>query len=83
MSPRLRKFCLSAGAIFRVPQAEGNWGYSRYLRVAALGDSMCLWVKGLVVLVADETQAPFRLGSRFLKADGFWGLLPWNLKPSG
>ena len=83
MSPRLRKFCLSVGAIFRVPQAEGNWGYSRYLRVAELGDSMFLWVKGLVVLVADETQAPFRLRPRFLKADGFWGLLPWNLKPSG
>ena len=25
-SPSLRKFGLSAGAIFRVPQAERNWG---------------------------------------------------------
>ena len=74
---------LSAGAIFRVPQVEGNWGYSRYLRVAALGDSVFLWVKGLVVPEADETQASFRLGVRFLKIDGIWGLPPWNLKPSG
>ena len=58
------------GAIFTVPQAEWNWGYSRYLRVAALGDSVFLWVKGLVVPKADETQAPFRLGPKLLKADG-------------
>ena len=82
-SPRLRKFGPSAGAIFRVPQADGTWGYSRYLRVAALGDSVFLRVKGLVVPEADETQASFRLGLRFLKADGIWGLPPWNLKPSG
>ena len=82
-SLRLRKFGLSAGAIFRVPQAEGNWGYSRYLRVAALGDLVFLGVKGLVVPEADETQASFRLGLGFLKADGISGLPPWNLKPSG
>ena len=45
-SLRLRKFGLSAGAIFRVPQAEGS---SRYLGIAAPGDSVFLWVKGLVV----------------------------------
>ena len=33
---------VSAGAVFRVPQAEGNWGSSRYLGVAALGDSVFL-----------------------------------------
>ena len=44
---------------------------------------MFLRVKGLVVAEADETQASFRLGLRFLKADGIWGLPPWNLKPSG
>ena len=71
------------GAIFRVPQAEGNWGYSRYLRVAVLENSVFLRVKGLAVAEADETQASFRLGLRFLKADGIWGLPPWNLKPSG
>jgi len=41
-SLRIRKFGLSAGAVFRVPQAEGNWGSSRYLGVAALGDSVFL-----------------------------------------
>ena len=82
-SLRLRKFGLSAGAIFRVPQAEGNWGYSRYLKIAALGDSVFLRLKGLVVPEADETQASFRLGLGFLKADGISGLPPWNLKPSG
>ena len=64
-------------------QAEGNWGYSRYLRVTALGDLVFLGVKGLVVPEADEMQAPFKLGPRFFKADGIWGLSPWNLKPSG
>ena len=48
-SLRLRKFGLSAGAIFRVPQAEGNCGSSRYLGIAAPGDLVFLWVKGLVV----------------------------------
>ena len=66
-----------------MPQAEGNRGYSRYLRVAALGDSVFLPVKGLVVPEADGTQASFRLGLRFLNADGIWGLSPWNLKLSG
>ena len=64
-------------------QAEGNWGYSRYLRVTALGDLVFLGVKGLVVPEADEMRAPFKLGPRFFKADGIWGLSPWNLKPSG
>ena len=63
-------------------QAEGNWGYSRYLRVTALGDLVFLGVKGLVVPEADEMRAPFKLGPRFFKADGIWGLSPWNLKPS-
>ena len=67
----------------RVPQPEGNWCYSRYLRVTALGDLVLLGVKGLVVPEADETQASFRLGLGFLKADGISGLPPWNLKPSG
>ena len=71
------------GVIFRVTQAEGNWGYSMYLRVTAPGNSVFLWVKGLVVPEADETLASFRLGLRFLKADGIWGLSPWNLKSSG
>ena len=75
---RLRKFGLSAGAILRMLQAEGNWGYSRYLRVAALGDSVFLPVKGLVVPEADKLQALFWLGPRFPKADGIWGLSPWN-----
>ena len=57
-----------------MPQAEGNWGYSRYLRVTAPGDAVFLPVKGLVVPEADETQASFRLGLRFLKADGIWVL---------
>ena len=35
-------------------QAEGNWGYSRYLWVTALGDLVFLGVKGLVVPEADE-----------------------------
>ena len=64
-------------------QAEGNWGYSRYLRVTALGDLVFLGVKGLVVPEADEMRAPFKLGPRFFKADGIWGLSSWNLKPSG
>ena len=64
-------------------QAEGNWGYSRYLRVTALGDLVFLGVKGLVVPEADEMQAPFKLGPRFFKADGIWGLSPRNMKPSG
>ena len=67
----------------RVPQPEGNWRYSRYLRVTALGDLVLLGVKGLVVPEAEETRAPFRLRPRFFKADGIWGLSPWNLKPSG
>ena len=62
----------------RMPQAEGNWGYSRYLRVASLGGSVFLSVKGLVVPEADELQALFWLGPRFPKADGIWGLSPWN-----
>ena len=57
-SLRLRKFGLSAGAIFRVPQAEGNWGSSRYLGVAALGDSVFLWVKGLVVPKLTRRELP-------------------------
>ena len=64
-------------------QAEGNWGYSRYLRVTALGDLVFLGVKGLVVPEADEMRAPFKLGPRFFKAHGIWSLSPWNLKPSG
>ena len=35
-------------------QPEGNWGYSRYLRVTALGELVFLGVKGLVVPEADE-----------------------------
>ena len=62
----------------RVPQADGNWGYSRYLRVAALGYSVFLPVKGLGVPEDDKLQALLRLGPRFLKADGIWGLSPWN-----
>ena len=76
-SLRLRKFGLSAGAIFRVPQAEGS---SRYLGIAAPGDSVFLWVKGLVVPEADEMRAPFRLGRGFLKAVGIWSLPAWNLQ---
>ena len=59
-------------------QAEGNWGYSRYLRFAALGDLVFLPTKGLVVPEADKKRAPFRLGPRFFKADGIWGLSPLN-----
>ena len=57
-SLRLRKFGLSAGAVLRVPQAEGNWGSSRYLGVAALGDSVFLWVKGLVVPKLTRRELP-------------------------
>ena len=32
-----------------MPQAEGNCGSSRYLGIAAPGDLVFLWVKGLVV----------------------------------
>lgn len=46
---RLGAFGLSAGAIFRVPQTEANWGYFRYLGISALGHFLFLWVKGLVV----------------------------------
>ena len=35
-------------------QPEGNWDYSRYLRVTAPGDLGFLGVKGLVVPEADE-----------------------------
>ena len=63
-------------------QPEGNRDYSRYLRVTAPGDLVFLGVKGLVVPEADEMRAPFKLGPRFFKADGIWGLSPWNLKPS-
>ena len=49
----------------------------------ALGDLVFLGVKGLVVPEADEMRAPFKLGPRFFKADGIWGLSSWNLKPSG
>ena len=75
-SLRLGKFGLSAGAILGVPQAEGNWGYFRYLGISALGQFLFLWVKELVVTEADETRAPFRLGPGLLKADGIWGLQP-------
>ena len=53
------------GAVLRVPLAEGNWGSSRYLGIAALGDLVFLWVKGLVVpkltrreLPSGRTQVP-------------------------
>ena len=69
----LGKFGLSAGAIFRMPQAEGNWDSSRYLGVSALRDSVFLRVKRLVALEADKTQVPFRLEPGFLKTDGIWG----------
>ena len=75
-SLRLGKFGLSEGAILRVPQAEGNWGYFRFLGISALGQFLFLWVKELVVTEADEMQAPFRLGPGLLKADGIWGLQP-------
>ena len=79
-SLRLRKFGLSAGAVLRVPQAEGNWGYFRYLGISALGHFLFLWVKGFVVPEADETRVPFSLGPGFLKAVGIWGLPAWNLR---
>ena len=53
------------------------------MRVTALGDLVLLWLKGLVIPEADETQAPFKLGLRLLKVDRVSGLPPWNLKPSG
>ena len=77
---RLGAFGLSAGAIFRVPQTEANWGYFRYLGISALGHFLFLWVKGLVVPEADEMRAPFRLGRGFLKAVGIWSLPAWNLQ---
>ena len=40
-------------------------------RLPALGDLVFLGVKGLVVPEADEMRAPFKLGPRFFKADGF------------
>lgn len=71
------------GAILRVPQPEGNWGYSRCLRVTALGDLVLLGVKGLVVPEAEEGTSSFQVKTQVLQADGIWGLSPWNLKPSG
>ena len=74
---------LSVGAVLRVPLAEGNWGSSRYLGIAALGDLVFLWVKGLVVPEADETLVSFRSGLRFLKVDGIWGFPARNWKTPG
>ena len=70
---RLGAFGLSAGAIFRVPQTEGNWGYFRYLGISALGHFLFLWVKGLVVPEAD---------ARSLQVRTWVPQSCWDLEPS-
>ena len=60
----------------RVPQPEGNWGYSRYLRATTVGDLVFPGVKGLVVAEADETRAPFRMDPGSSKLTGFGASYP-------